>query len=211
MSIPFPDAAKSFDGDFAVYHWGRGSGPSVIVSSALMALEAWGHRQIESGRPFGEVLHDVLGPDGSSAAFVGVGVDLALSHWGVAHEAAWPMVATPEVLRLDDARYTRDAAGVDRLLDFEREAGSWRVKRADLDVKASRRARLSDQIGFYVFKAPAARLDELRAALELARNQIAQGPRDGEDEINGLHATAERAVRMTYAEHFQWRLDLSPV
>jgi hypothetical protein len=66
MSIPFPDGAKSFQGDFTIYHWGRGSGPSVITGSALMALEAWGHRQIEAGRPFNEVMHEVLGPGGSS-------------------------------------------------------------------------------------------------------------------------------------------------
>src|ERR1019366_2896081 len=70
VSVPFPSGTKSFEGDWSVYHWVRSIVPSVTTASALMALEAWGHRQIEAGRPFEEVLHDVLGPDGSSLAFV---------------------------------------------------------------------------------------------------------------------------------------------
>ena len=72
-SIPFPTGAQSFEGDWSVYHWGRSIVPSVTVASALMALEAWGHRQIEAGRPFDDVLHDVLGPDGSSVALCACG------------------------------------------------------------------------------------------------------------------------------------------
>ena len=126
-----------------MYLWARSVAPSVITASALMALEAWGHRQIDSGRPFEEVLHDVLGPDGSSLAFVSVAVDLALSHSRKACDAAWPIVATPELLEFDDACLTRDIAGVDRMLAFEQEPTTWRIKRADLDARPSRRNRLS--------------------------------------------------------------------
>ena len=62
--------------------------------------------------------------------------------------------------------------------------------------------RLSDQIGHYVFHGKPKQLDMLRAALEQARNEIKQKPNDGEDRINGLAATAERAVRMTDAQHW---------
>jgi hypothetical protein len=202
ISIPFPGGTKSFEGDWSVYHWARSARPSVITASALMALEAWGHRQIESERPFEAVLHDVLGPDGSSLAFVSVAVDLVLSHWREARDVAWPLVATPELLEFDDARLVRDVAGVDRLLDFEREVSTRRVKRADLDGRPSRRNRLSDTISHYVFHAAPAKLEALRAALEQARNEIRQKPSEDEDPINGLRATAERAVRMTYAEHW---------
>ena len=115
FSIPFPTGTQSFEGDWSVYHWARSIAPSVTMASALMALEAWGHRQIEAGRPFEDLLHDVLGPDGSSVAFLCVAVDLALSHWRQAADAAWPIVATPEVLEFDDARALRDLAGVDRM------------------------------------------------------------------------------------------------
>lgn len=202
ISIPFPSGTKSFEGDWSVYQWARSTTPSVITASALMALEAWGHSQIEAGRPFEEVLHDVLGPDGSSLAFVSVAVDLVLSHWGNARDTAWPMVATPELLQFDDRRLTRDITGVDIMLASEQEPSTWRVKRADLDARPSRRRRLSDTIGDYVFHAEPKRLEALRAALEQARNEIRQKPNDDEDPINGLRATAERAVRMTNAEHW---------
>jgi hypothetical protein len=157
----------------------------VITASALMALEAWGHRQIEAGRPFDDVVHDVLGPDGSSLAFVSVAADLVLSHWRKARDSAWPLVATPELLEFDDARLTRDIAGVDRMFDLEQEGTNGRVKRADLDAKPSRRNRLSDTISHYVFHADPAKLEALRAALEQARNEIRQNPSKGEDPING--------------------------
>ena len=200
LSIPFPSGTKSFEGDWSVYHWGRSIAPSVTVASALMALEAWGHRQIEAGRPFEDVLQEVLGPDGSSVAFVCVAVDLVLSHWPEAADAAWPIVATPEVLEFDDARALRDLAGVDRMT-LEQEPATWRVKRAELDARPSRRRRLSDQIGHYVFHGKPGQLEALRAALEQARNEIKQRPNDHEDPINGLAAT-ERAVRMTDAQHW---------
>ena len=84
-----------------------------------MALEAWAHQQIEAGRPLVEVLHDVLGSDGSSIAFLAVAVDLALSHFPIAYDVAWPIVATPEVLAFDNARHTRDMTGVDRMSAFD--------------------------------------------------------------------------------------------
>jgi hypothetical protein len=201
ISVQFSGGTKSFQGDWSVYHWSR-SAPSVIVASALMALEAWGHRRIEAGQLFEDVLHDVLGPDGSSIAFVAVAVDLVLSHWQKAWEIAWPLVATPEILEFDDARSTRDIAGVDRIARFESEPSGWPVKRADLDSKPSRQARLSNNIGHYVFHSDASRLAALRTSLEQARNEIMQRPSKGEDPIHGLRATAERAVRMTYPEHW---------
>jgi hypothetical protein len=202
MSIAFPDDAKSFEGDFSVYLWARGNSLPAIAGSALMALEAWGHAQIEAGRPFHDVMHDVLGPSGSSVAFVCVAVDLALSHWPEAQESAWPLVATPELLRWDDGRQNRDAAGAFWRFASEREPSHGRVKRAWLDGRASRRRRLSDRIGDYVFGGPPARLAEIRAGLEAARNRICQGPNQGEDPINGLRATAERALRMTEPAHW---------
>jgi len=201
LSIRFPTRTKSFEGDWSVYHWARSIAPSVTVASALMALEAWGHSQIDAGRPFEDVFHDVLGPDGSSVAFVCVAIDLALSHWAEAADTVWPMVATPEVLEFDDARALRDLAGVDRMT-LEQEPATWRVKRAELDAKPSRRARLSDQIGHYVFRGKPGQLEALRSALEQARSEIQQKRNDHEDPVNGLTATAERAVRMTDAQHW---------
>jgi len=202
VTIPFPDDPKSFEGDQAIYHWARNIAPSTITASALMALEAWGHQQIEGGRAFEDVLHDVLGPDGSSIAFVSVAVDLVLSHWPASRDTAWPIMATPEILEFDNARYLRDLTGVNRMSLFDQEASTARVKRADLDAKRSRRAQLTDTIGNYVFRRDQRQIEALRSALEQARNEIKQRPADDEDPINGLRATAERALRMTDPEHW---------
>jgi energy-coupling factor transporter ATP-binding protein EcfA2 len=202
VTIPFPGGSKSFEGDQSIYHWARSVAPSTITASALMALEAWGHQQIEAGRPFEGVLHDVLGPDGSSIAFVSVAVDLVLSHWPASRDAGWPIMATPEILEFDNARYIRDLTGVNRMSAFDQEASTARVKRADLDAKPSRRAQLTDTFGHYVFRGEPQQLEALRGALERARNEIKQKPADNEDPINGLGATAERAFRMTHAEHW---------
>lgn len=172
VTIRFPGAPKSFDGDEAMYFWTRNPVPSSITTSALMALEAWAHREVERGRPFEEVMHDVLGPDGSSIAFVAVAADLALSHWRDARDVAWPMVATPEILEFDDARLVRDLSGVYKSSNFDREASAWRVKRADLEARPSRRSSLSNNIGDYVFHAQPSQLEALRAALDQARNEI---------------------------------------
>jgi energy-coupling factor transporter ATP-binding protein EcfA2 len=202
VTIPFPGGSKSFEGDQSVYHWARSVAPSTITASALMALEAWGHQQTETGRAFEDVLHDVLGPDGSSIAFVSVAVDLVLSHWPASRDAAWPIMATPEILTFDDARHTRDMAGVDRISAFDRRADAGRVKRADLDAKPSRRSRLADTFGHYVFRGDPKQLESLRSALDQARNEIKQKPTENEDPLNGLGATGERAFRMTNPEYW---------
>ena len=178
ISVPFPDGTKSFEGDWAIYHWPRAVAPSVTTASALMALEAWGHRQIEGGRPFKDVLDDVLGLDGSSLAFVSVAVDLVLSHWPKARDVAWPLLATPRLLEFDDARATHDVAGIDQFTAYEQEPNVWRVRRADLDGRPSRRKQLSNMIGYYTLHAEPRLLESLRAALEQARNEIRQTPSD---------------------------------
>jgi hypothetical protein len=45
-------------------------------------------------------------------------------------------------------------------------------------------------------------METLRAALEQARSEIKQKPNDGEDPVNGLAATAERAARMTDVQYW---------
>ena len=92
--------------------------------------------------------------------------------------------------------------GVSRMPSLEQEAAAWRVKRSDLENRPSRRCGLSGTIGHYVFHGGPEQLEALRTLLEQARNEIWQKPSDGEDPIQGLHATAERAVRMTNPEHW---------
>ena len=138
LTIPFPEGAKTFDGDFGTYQWARGGTGAMIAASALMALEAWAHRQIEAGRPPKEVLHDVLGPSGSSIAFVCIAVDLVLSHWSAMKEVAWPMLAVPKLLQYDRMRSTQDQTGLGRFFTEQQEPEHWPVKTADLRARPSR-------------------------------------------------------------------------
>lgn len=194
--IAFPEGAKSFEGDASVYGWPRVPVPSSMITSALMALEAWGHSRIEAGVAPSQVLDDVLGPDGSSYAFLAVAVDLVLSHWPIFRDVAWPLASAPELLKLDEYRHVRDITGVDRFLVSEREPATAQVKRADLDARPSRRTRLAMGFPYYVFDAKPELAEALRKLLEQAKNEIWQRPPDGEDPIQGLHALANRAVRM---------------
>ena len=204
LTIPFPDGAKCFEGHLGVYQWARGGTGALVAACALMALEAWAHRRIEAGRAPEEVLHDVLGPSGSSVAFVCVAVDIVLSHWRLMKNIAWPMLAVPELLQYDHMRCTQDRTGLGRFFAPEREAEHWPIKPADLLARPSRGVELIDKTGDFALHGPAESQALLRPALVEARNRVAQGthPND-EDRIFGLRATAERALRMNHAEHWQ--------
>lgn len=202
INVPFPGNAKRFEGDLTVYRWARNSGPSLIATTALRALEAWGHLQIEAGRPFIEVLDDILGPDGSSVAFLSVAVDLALSHWRAAADVAWPLAANPQLLQLDEDRFQHDVTGVNRLS----RRGSQQIQatiRVDLDAQPSRWTRLADMTGRYVFREDATCLRLLRAALEQSRDDLNDQVEDYPNRIEELRLTVARALRMTEAENWE--------
>jgi hypothetical protein len=203
-TILFPEGAKSFQGHFGIYQWARGGTGALVAACALMALEAWAHRQIEAGRPPEQVLHDVLGPSGSSVAFVCVAVDIALSHWSVMKSVAWPMLAVPELLQYDHTRSTQDQTGLGRFYVPEREAQHWAVKSADLLARPSRRSGFIDKTGDYAINGPEDIQNRLlREALVQARDRVAEGTHpDDHDRIFGLRATAERALRMNHAQHW---------
>jgi hypothetical protein len=73
----------------------------------------------------------------------------------------------------------------------------------NLEAQASRRTRLIEKIGRYVFGPDSATLKSLRDALENVRECIRNGVNDDGDPINGLRATVERAVRMTDADNWE--------
>ena len=116
----------SLDGDEILfpwvqsYSWSRdlGTGP-VIVTSALMALEAWAHRRIEVGEPFDKVLADVIGPTNPPAAYLLVVIDLLLSHWPKSRIAAIPFLACPQLLCLDRQRMVHDNIKIPDIFGIE--------------------------------------------------------------------------------------------
>lgn len=105
--ISSPDGERAFPWTHS-YAWSRDDARHNSLTSALMALEAWAHRRIETGESVEAVLSDVLGPSGSPATFLLVAVDLMLSHWPKSREAAVSFVACPELLCIDRERQIRE-------------------------------------------------------------------------------------------------------
>ncbi|WP_426435772.1 hypothetical protein [Bradyrhizobium genosp. P] len=202
VKISFPGDEKTFEGDLTVYRWARATGPSLITATALRAIEAWGHLQIEAGRSFDDVLQDVFGPSGSSVAFLSVAIDLALSHWSAAADAAWPLVASPRLLQFDEDRFRHDIAGINRPARAISQQNTSTI-RVDLNARPSRRTRLLDGIGRYVFGEDTATLTRLRATLEQARDELNNEVKDNQNQVGELRATAARAIRMTDAANWE--------
>jgi hypothetical protein len=93
---------------------------------------------------------------------------------------------------------------VGRFFASEPEGEHWPVKCADLLGRTSRRLQFIDKAGDYALYGPADLQAQLRDALVAARDRVAQGTHSDEgDPILGLRATAERALRMNDARHWQ--------
>ena len=191
--IPFPTGRRRFPVNPS-YHWARGNTGSALVASALMALEAWGHEQIEAGRPVAEVVGDVLGPEGTPAAVLLVAVDLMLSHWSKAKGMAWPYMASPELLALESTRGAADTTGVaDRYKPAETKQPGV-LGYDDLRARPSRCRQLDIQIGEFTIHGPAPALRQLCRTLkrELRRWQgllAGQELRVGDDpRFSAVHA-----------------------
>jgi hypothetical protein len=87
------------------YMWSReyGNAPSLAVS-ALMALEAWGHRRIEAGDSVEGVVSDIVSNPACSTAVLLIAVDMLISHWPKSADAALPFLGCPELLCLELGR-----------------------------------------------------------------------------------------------------------
>lgn len=146
--LQFPNGTQTFPW-IQSYNWSRESGGrSFAVQSALMALEAWAHKRIEAGEPFETVLADVLGTGEAPAAYLLVAVDLILSHWPVARDAAAPFLGCPELLAIDRQRMVNDVTPVPDIFglgDLQREPlGQATIQ--SLTQRPSRRAMLDERL-----------------------------------------------------------------
>jgi hypothetical protein len=74
-----------------------------------MALEAWSHARVERGDAPDQVIADILGPEGSPAAYILVAVDILISHWPKTLTALVPFLGSPELLSLDRTRQAHDS------------------------------------------------------------------------------------------------------
>lgn len=129
------------------YFWSRQfQAPESSVGSALKALEAWSHERIERGEHVATVLQDILGPEGSCAAYLVVAIDLLMSHWPATRDALVPFVANPHILASD-----RDRASIEMfggMMAGEKEP-SGRVRLADLAKRGSRTFTLEQLLFSY--------------------------------------------------------------
>jgi len=156
--LALPNSERSFPWP-QTYFWSR-SGNYYCVTSALMALEAWGHRRLDTGDAFEAVLADVLGPVGSASAFLLVAVDLIISHWPKSVEVATEFLGCPELLCLDHARQLYDRREVADLFGASAFRAEPRrvVSAFELKSRASRHTTLDGLIGRYaLFVSPGKR------------------------------------------------------
>lgn len=84
-----------------------------------MALEAWSHERLERGEDVEAVLRDILGPEGSCAAYLLIALDVLLSHWPATRDALVPFVANPDLLASDRTRLTLERLGGAMMLQKE--------------------------------------------------------------------------------------------
>lgn len=148
------------------YLWSRDQAREYSVASGLMALEAWGHSRLDAGEPVNSVIKDILGPEGSCAAYLLVAVDLLISHWPATREALVPFVSCPALLASERGRAVRDQTNVSAYL--LRDEPSGRVRLEDLRGRPSRRVPLERLLSAYLDDDETSRLvrERLQAALE---------------------------------------------
>lgn len=177
VKIQFPDGPRTFPWTMS-YVWSREyTGAPYVVTSALMALEAWAHRRVDAGEPVEAVIHDVLDDQTAPAAFLLIVVDLLISHWPKSRAAAIPYLACPELLAMDRHRIALDMQEIPDpfgIKALQKEP----VGLVSLEELANRpsRSRLLDQLldehGHYLEPVPNEALDELKRMLEAAANRV---------------------------------------
>lgn len=175
IRLSFPDGERIFPWT-ASYAWSRQGAHHQCVTSALMALEAWGHTRIEAGASIPEVLSQVLGSDEVPAAYLLVAVDLLLSHWGKSIEAAIPFLASPELLCLDRERHIMDDMPHS---DFLGLGGLQReplgpITLETLKKRASRRRSLDEVLGNYARGDAAEHRPAMAELLEQAQSRVGE-------------------------------------
>lgn len=166
FTIDFGDGPRFFPRADS-YLWSRDQSNDYSAASGLKALEAWSQQRLDNGAPVDEVLGDILGPEGSCAAYLLVAVDVLLSHFGVARDVVAPLIADPELLATDRMRRDHDQLelGLDQFAVGKEPEG--KATLADLKARVSRQVTLLDVVHFYLGNDPVAnRLrDQLGAAV----------------------------------------------
>uniref|UniRef100_UPI0035113273 hypothetical protein n=1 Tax=Pararhodobacter marinus TaxID=2184063 RepID=UPI0035113273 len=171
------------------YDWSRGRCEEYAVASGLLALEAWSQERLDGGDPIETVLADILGPEGSAAAFLLVAIDVLLSHRQVARVALAPFLSSPQLLADDRTRQIHDQieSGRHTLGLKEEPKGAVLVK--DLRARPSRSYSLIDTLPDFLVDEPVG--NEVRKALAAAVDSLepyAEHATLGDAELAGRYA-----------------------
>lgn len=142
LRVELPQGARTFSWP-ATYLWSR-QAPSSAVTSALMALEAWGHQRIERGDAIDAVANDVLGPEGGPAAYLLVALDVLLSHLPASRDTLWRFAMSAELLALDRERLGYDTLNRSTSLSGIHAEPKSSVTFASLQQRASRQIPLDE-------------------------------------------------------------------
>jgi hypothetical protein len=177
VTIQFPDGPRIFPWTMS-YPWSREyTDAPYVVTSALMALEAWAHRRVDTGEPVEDVIRDVLGDQTAPAAFLLIVVDLLISHWPKSRAAAVPYLACPELLSMDRHRIALDMQEIPdpfgiKALEKEPMGLVCLQELANRPSRSRLLDQLLDQHGNYLEPVPNEALDELKRLLEAAGTRV---------------------------------------
>jgi hypothetical protein len=185
------------------YYWSRDSGNAPhLVTSALMALEAWAHKRVQEGDSIDAVVAQIVGDPAMSSAALLVAVDVVLSHKTEAISAAIPLVACPELLCMDRLRLTRDNMVIPDFFGLKslRQEPVGPATLDSLKTRASRKRSLYDMLCQLTF-GPNDVVDKVRSLLLRAVTRL--GVPDersdlGDPKLMALHA-------LNVLNHENWR------
>ena len=203
LVIPLADGERTFP-------WSRSYGSSrwwgggdSCVTSALMALEAWAHRRIDSGEPIEDVLTDILGPPGTPSAYLLVATDLLVSHWPESREVAVPFLACPELLCLDHQRLLVDQSKFPDVFGIESalQESMGTANLEDLKKRPSRQRPLHDLLGKYAI----ARSPELREMLTALLHHAAERLGRDDEGANWTHPNFMVAHALHLVDARNWK------
>ncbi|WP_188908232.1 hypothetical protein [Aureimonas endophytica] len=177
IAVDFGEGLRFFPWAWS-YGWSRGHGDEYAAASGLLALEAWSQKRLDEGDPVEAVLADILGPEGSAAAYLLIAIDVLLSHGTIARVPLAPFLASPQLLADDRTRQIHDqmGSGLDTLGLQEEPKGL--VRMADLRARPSRGYSLIDTLPNFLADEPVG--NGLRTALAAAVETL---------EPYGAHAT----------------------
>lgn len=189
IAVPLLEGARNFPWEQS-YMMSR-TDNSYVVMSALMALEAWAHLRVDAGEPVQDVIQDVLGPEGSPAAYLLVAIDVLLSHWPQSQESIWPFAASPELLVHDRLRLAQEQLG-HMSQPWVHPEPSGPVLLADLQRRVSRRISLERVFVNFAHDGPESIRKTMRIALQAAEARL--GAPDDNDGLNDPSVMATHAL-----------------